>query len=327
MRGLARIALLVVLSVAAHACSEPYLLRAAYEEARILWRREPIVRVLQRDDLDLETHEKLLLVLAAREFAKNELGFEVGNSYGTLARVDGHAVVHVVTAAYRDRLEPYTWRYPIVGRVPYRGFFNPGNAEAYAAELEAMGLDTAVWPSAAFSTLGWFDDPLLSNMLESDAVELVTVVFHELTHAQVYVPSAAPFNESLANFAGHRAAIAFFCTGNEPADDARGRETPPPEAESLFHDPGPGSLYQAEGEGGGSSEGRRSHVGGALSRRTTEGAFRSESPCDAKADGWGYRVTGKCSALAFMVSLSNHCPGREKKPPRQCSDATGYSAF
>ena len=301
MRGRARIALLVLLSVAANACGEPYLLRAAYEEARILWRREPIVHVLEREDLDLETHEKLLLVLAARSFAKNELGFEVGNSYATLARVEGRAVAHVVTAAYRNRLELYTWRYPIVGRVPYRGFFNPGNAEAYAAELEAMGLDTAVWPSTAFSTLGWFDDPLLSNMLESDAVELVTVVFHELTHAQVYVPGAAQFNESLANFAGHRAAIAFFCAGKTPADDARERLTPHPEAESLFHDPESGSLCQTEGEGGEHSEGSLRHVGGTLLRRT-EGAFRSEPPWGAKSDGRGYRMTGSRAAERCVLA-------------------------
>jgi predicted aminopeptidase len=296
MRGLARITLLVLLSVAAHACGEPYLMRAAYEEARILWRREPIVHVLEREDLDPETHEKLLLVLAARAFAKDELGFEVGNSYTTLARVDGHAVAYVVTAAYRDRLEPYTWRYPIVGRVPYRGFFNPGNAEAYATELEARGLDTAVWPSTAFSTLGWFDDPLLSNMLESDSVELVTMVFHELTHAQVYVPSAAQFNESLANFAGHRAAIAFFCTGKAPVDDTRGEETPHPEAESLFHEPASGSLCQTGGEGGKCSEGHRRHVGGAPSRRTDRGAIRSRPPSGAKADGWSYRRSGSTGA-------------------------------
>lgn len=203
--------LAVLIGGALSACSGPYLLRAAYEEARILWRRQPIDRLLARGDLDPETREKLSLVLAARAFAHERLGFEVGDSYATISQVDGNAVVRVVTAAHRDRLEAYTWRYPIVGRVPYRGFFDPERADAYAASLEAKGLDTAVWPAVAFSTLGWLDDPLLSSMLEEDPVEVATVVFHELTHAQLYVPGKAGFNESFANFAGHRAAIDYFC--------------------------------------------------------------------------------------------------------------------
>jgi predicted aminopeptidase len=201
----------------ASGCAGPYVLRAAYEEARILLRREPIVSILAQPDLDPTTRAKLVLVLDARRFARERLGFAVGESYATVARVDGDAVAWVVTAAYRDRLEPYTWRFPIVGRVPYRGFFARPRAHGYAASLEKRGLDTAVWPTTAFSTLGWFADPVLSTMLAGDPVELVTVIFHELTHARLYVPHHAPFNESFANFVGHRAAIAFLCGEAIPA--------------------------------------------------------------------------------------------------------------
>jgi predicted aminopeptidase len=187
------------------------VLRAAYEEARLLLRREPIVSILARPDLDPTMRAKLVLVLDARRFARERLGFTVGESYATVARVDGDAVAWVVTAAYRDRLEPYTWSFPIVGRVPYRGFFARARADGYAASLENRGLDTAVWPTTAFSTLGWFADPVLSTMLAGDPVELVTVIFHELTHARLYVPDHARFNESFANFVGHRAAIVFLC--------------------------------------------------------------------------------------------------------------------
>ncbi len=204
-------ALAVAIALSASACGAPYLVRAAVAEARILWRREPIAQVLARGDVDGATREKLLLVLDARNFAAVHLGFRVGETFATLSRVDDEAVAYVVTAAYRDRLESFTWRFPIVGRVPYRGFFQRERAAAYAATLERDDLDTAVWPTAAFSTLGWFADPLLSNMLDDDPVGLVTVVFHELTHARLYLPSAAEFNESFANFVGHRAAIAYFC--------------------------------------------------------------------------------------------------------------------
>jgi predicted aminopeptidase len=210
-------------------CTTAYLVRAAYEGARILWRREPIARVLANGDVTSEVREKLRLVLAARAFARERLGYEIGESYATLARIDGNAVVHVVTAAHRDRLAPYEWRFPIVGRVPYRGYFDRRQAEEEAAALEGEGLDTAVWPSIAFSTLGWFDDPLPSNLLDEDPVELVTVVFHELTHAQIYVPSAAAFNESLASFAGHRAAIGFFCDDAGAAAAGAGGDPPAPD--------------------------------------------------------------------------------------------------
>jgi hypothetical protein len=259
MGTLVRIAAAALFLITTSGCGAPYLLRAAYEEARILWRRQPITDLLARDDVEPETREKLRLVLAVRSFARDTLGFKVGNSYATLSRVDADAVAYVVTAAHRDRLEPYTWRYPIVGRVPYRGFFEEGRAQAYATTLEAKGLDAAVWPSVAFSTLGWFADPLLSNMLDEHPVNLVTVVFHELVHAQVFVRGAAEFNESLANFAGHRAAIVFFCdparvvgqvetgkrqppVGGLPDDQVPGR--PADGARAHVGSPGHGSLAE-----------------------------------------------------------------------------------
>src|SRR5262249_12591676 len=106
------------------ACSPTYVLRAGYEEAKILWRREPLQRVPQRSDLDAETRGKLELALAVRAFARDALHLRVDHSYATFVRVDADALVHVVTAAYRLRLEPYTWWFPIVGRVPYKGFFS-----------------------------------------------------------------------------------------------------------------------------------------------------------------------------------------------------------
>jgi predicted aminopeptidase len=165
--------------------------------------------------------EKLETVLRARAFARQTLGFEIGESYATLAEVDADAVAYVVTAAHRDRLESYTWRYPIVGRMPYRGFFDRGRAEAYAGRLGRQDLDAMVWPTVAFSTLGWFADPVLSSMLADDVVGLATVVFHELTHVHLFVPGAAAFNESFANFVGHRAAIVFFCAPDQEGPAGR----------------------------------------------------------------------------------------------------------
>ncbi len=187
-----------------------YIARAAYEEGRVLWNRKPIDDVLARKDLAADTREKLETVLAVRKFADEKLGENVGGAYETIAPVDQNAVVYVVMAAPRDSLVPYTWWFPIVGSVPYRGYFDENDANAEAASLEAQGLDTMVRPSVAFSSLGFFDDPLLTNLLKLDRVELAGVLIHELFHRTYYLASDAMFDESAANYVGSAGAVAFF---------------------------------------------------------------------------------------------------------------------
>jgi predicted aminopeptidase len=187
-----------------------YIARAAYEEGRVLWNRKPIDDVLARKDLPADTREKLETVLAVRKFADEQLGENVGGAYETIAPVDKDAVVYVVMAAPRDSLVPYTWWFPIVGSVPYRGYFDENDAKAEAASLEAQGLDTMVRPSVAFSSLGFFSDPVLTNLLKLDRVELAGVLIHELFHRTYYLASDAMFDESAANYVGSAGAVAFF---------------------------------------------------------------------------------------------------------------------
>jgi predicted aminopeptidase len=191
-------------------CSPIYVLRAAYEEGKILWRREPITDYIQKPEITLDTQEKLKLVLAVREYARDVLGLNVGGSYSSYSYVDRPDLTHIVVAAPKTELRPYTWWFLIVGSVPYKGFFDRADAEAEAERLNAEDYDTNIRPSAAFSTLGWFDDPLLSHLLRYDKVVLSEIIFHELFHNTLYVNGASAFNESAANFIGHRAAIDFF---------------------------------------------------------------------------------------------------------------------
>ncbi len=214
--------LLVVLAVLTGGCGQPlYLARLGWTEAKILWRREPIREVIAEPGTDPALRERLELVLAARQFARDRLGFRVGASYDSYAAVGaGEATIHVVSAAHRDRLESYTWWYPIAGRVPYRGFFSDRSAQAEAKRLARRDLDVDVRPALAFSTLGWFADPLLSTTAQADAVPLVATVLHELFHQTLYIPGEPAFNESAATFAGQRGAIAFFCA-RDRSDAAR----------------------------------------------------------------------------------------------------------
>jgi predicted aminopeptidase len=204
------IVLCLFLSSFLSACSPFYVLRAAYEEGKILWRRELIAQFLEKADVNQDTQEKLKLVLAVRDYARDVLKMNAGGSYASYSYVDRPDLTFILTAAPKTELKPYTWWFLIVGRVPYKGYFSKADAEAAAANLQFEGYDTNIRPSAAFSTLGWFDDPLLSHLLRYDKVTLSEVVFHELFHNTLYVKGAGAFNESSANFIGHRAAIDFF---------------------------------------------------------------------------------------------------------------------
>jgi len=222
--GRARVLAIVLASLLApilvSGCYGEYITRSAYEEGRILWHRKPIDDALARSDLPKETRDKLQTVLAVRKFAAEQLGLNVGGAYRTYAPVDQGAIVHVLMAAPRDSLEPYTWWFPIVGSVPYRGYFEETEAKAQASELEAAGLDTMVRPAVAFSSLGFFDDPLLTNLLKLSRVELAGVLIHELFHRTYYMPSDAMFNESAATYVGGAGAVAFFAANEgESAPD------------------------------------------------------------------------------------------------------------
>ncbi len=195
-------------AVAGLGCRPLYVARLGIEHLRYIGRARPIEEVLA-ETADEERRAKLELVLAARTFAA-EQGLNVGGSYLKVSDTEGLATAYVVTAAYRDRLEPVVWRYPIIGRIPYRGYLDRRSAERYAAKLEAQGFDTHIVEAAGYSTLGWFDDPLPSGSLRLDEVELVTVVLHELVHQTVYVPGNISFNETLASAAAYRLAERFF---------------------------------------------------------------------------------------------------------------------
>jgi len=206
------LALLILSTLTLSACNAGYIARGAWEECRILWNRKPIASELDNATLTAETRAKLETVLAVRKFAQEQLGLNVGGAYESVSPVDRGAIVHVVMAAPRDSLKPYTWWFPIVGAVPYRGYFQESQALAEAESLEQDGYDTMIRPAVAFSSLGFFNDPLLSNLLQLDRVTLANVLIHELFHRTYFMPSDAMFNESAANYVGVAGALDFFST-------------------------------------------------------------------------------------------------------------------
>lgn len=199
--------LTAVLGVTPMGC---YISRAAYEEAKILARRKPITRLVLDDRTDPLTRAKLALVMEARQFAVDSLGLRAGESFTTFSQLDRDTLVLVLSAAYRDRLERRTWWFPVVGRFPYKGFFDFADARRNAETLRAEGFDVTLGASSAFSTLGWFNDPLLSTTIKTDSITLVNTVIHELLHNTFFAKGRVPFNESFATFVGGRGAEHFF---------------------------------------------------------------------------------------------------------------------
>lgn len=202
-----------------------YLVRAAVAEVRILARRQSIERLVDDANMTPEIRRKLALVLDARRFAQDSIGLLTKESFTTFSQLDRDTLVLVLSGAYRDKLVPKTWWFPIVGRVPYKGYFDFDGARAAARSLSDEGFDVYLRPSPAFSTLGWFNDPLLSTSLRADTLDLVNTVIHEVTHNTFYAPGQAVFNESFANFVGARGSAWFFRARGAPAaaDEADAR--------------------------------------------------------------------------------------------------------
>ncbi|MBP9837206.1 MAG: aminopeptidase [Proteobacteria bacterium] len=191
-----------------------YIARAGYEEAKILINRTPLNDLIDDEKTEVALKEKFKLVLEAREYA-NGIGLNAKGSFSDYSIVENEDLLWVINACPVDSLAPKTWWFPIVGRIPYRGYFDKQDAEKMEAELKSQNYDTFLRSSSAFSTLGWFDDPLLSTTVKHDHITLVDTVIHEILHNTIWVKNHVPFNESLANFVGAKGAIELYTAKND----------------------------------------------------------------------------------------------------------------
>jgi predicted aminopeptidase len=207
-----------------------YYLNQAKGQADIVLNSRPIEDVYADPGLSEARARKLDLVLAARRFAEEDLGLKPSRNYTTYFDLGRGAVTYVVSACRPDAFVPHLWWFPIVGSLPYKGYFSEEDAEAEAAALRADGWDVTVGESAAYSTLGWFTDPVFSSMLSMSDASLASTVIHELVHGTIYVPDHSDFNESLATFVGRQGALQLLAN-RHGRDSARVAE-----ARSRFED-------------------------------------------------------------------------------------------
>jgi predicted aminopeptidase len=174
-----------------------YYAQAISGQTSLLLQRQPIEKVLRRDDLTPDVRQKLRLTQVTREFASAS-GLQPGDAYTTFVETHRPYVVYNVFAAPEFSVEMKQFCFPVVGCTTYKGFFNKAAADQEAASLAAQGYDVYVGGVAAYSTLGWFSDPVLDSFLNRSDVQLASLIFHELAHRELYVADDTQFNESFA---------------------------------------------------------------------------------------------------------------------------------
>jgi len=185
-------------SSALSGCSLPYYWQAVGGQLRLLRQRTPIEEILQSADTNPKTRESLQQVLEIRRFATTELGLPDNGSYNTYVDLGRPYVVWNVVAAEEFSIEPMTWCFPFAGCVSYRGYFDEEAARRFSGRLEVDGLDTTVGGATAYSTLGYFADPVLNTMITSGPQSIAALLIHELAHQRFYLKDDSELNEAFA---------------------------------------------------------------------------------------------------------------------------------
>lgn len=216
-RLLSFFAILALLS-SATACRLSYVLHATAGQVRLLNNSIPVEEALKADSLGSEERARLRLVAQVKAFGESELGLKETENYQTVYLKSRQPPIYVVAASPKDRLVRKTWWFPILGRMPSLGFFDEKRARAEKERLVEKDLDVILGVADAYSTLGWFQDPVTLNLLEGSTVDLVETILHEMTHTTLYLKDESEFNEGLANLVGEVGAVQFLEKTLGPAD-------------------------------------------------------------------------------------------------------------
>ncbi len=199
----------IAVSVLLCACSPVYVAKAAAGHASLLWRSRSMAAALRDPSTPEDLKAKLKLVLEVREFAFKRMGLKPTRDFSIFTPVSS-AVTYVVSACPRTSLEAYQWWFPLVGKVPYKGYFRKADAVSEMRRFEGRGFDARVGGVSAYKTPLWFADPLPSNVLDYPPGELAGLLIHELTHGTVWFKDRVDFDEAVATFVGEEGAVDFL---------------------------------------------------------------------------------------------------------------------
>lgn len=179
-------------------------------QLKIIVEAKPVAEFINNPDFPDSLKSKLKLIQQARQFAIDSLGLRDTKNYSTMYDQKGEELMWVVIACEPFRLVEKRWDFPVVGSVPYKGFFDKEKAFAERETLQKEGWDVSIRNPGGWSTLGWFTDPILSGMLRRSDGDLASLIIHEMVHATLYVKDSSDFNENLASFIGDRGAEIFL---------------------------------------------------------------------------------------------------------------------
>jgi predicted aminopeptidase len=222
--------LFLLLSLALSGC---YATRMALHHNDLFNSRRPVAEVIADPSTSPKVKDRLELVREVLNFAKTE-GLHTEGAYRYFIATKDPVVSYLVQAAYADRLESVTWWFPVIGSVPYRGYFDAAERDAKAEELAAEGYDVHTSGAGAFSSLGWFEDPIFASMVDRADADLAALFLHELTHRTFWAPGSTQFNENLAEYVSIELTQRFLAArGDQKAID---RYNAKRADRRLFHD-------------------------------------------------------------------------------------------
>lgn len=202
--------LTLVLMLATSGCRIGYILHAAAGQFKLLAGAVPVEEALKESALPPDEQERLRLVARIKDFGETELGLKRTENYQTVYLKSRQCPIYTVAASPKDRLTRVTWWFPVVGDMPYLGFFDLESARKEKEKLLRKDLDVSLARADAYSTLGWFKDPVTLNLLEGTTLDLVETILHEMTHTTFYVKGQGEFNEGVAMLVGMVGARLFF---------------------------------------------------------------------------------------------------------------------
>jgi predicted aminopeptidase len=204
------IAITIILVIIGSGCRLSYLIHAGTGQFRMLYHSIKVEDALEGDSLSPEQKDRLCLVARIKDFGEKELGLKKTKNYQKIYMKSHHPPIYTVSAAPKDSLTRTTWWFPVIGDMPYLCFFNPESARAEKDSLLKKNFDVHMGIADAYSTLGWFKDPVTLNLIDGSTVDLVDTILHEMTHTTLYVKGQGEFNEGLAVLVGKVGALLFF---------------------------------------------------------------------------------------------------------------------
>ncbi|MDB9822320.1 aminopeptidase [Deltaproteobacteria bacterium] len=200
----------MVLALSCSGCRLSYIFHAASHQYRIIHDSVKVEDALNNDHLQSDHRTHIRLVAQIKDFGETELGLKKTQNYQTVYLNSHQPPIYTLSASPKDRLARTLWWFPVVGNMPYLGFFDLGSAKKESEILIKQGQDVSIGVAEAYSTLGWFKDPLTISLLERSTVELAETILHEMTHTTLYIKGQGEFNEGLANLVGKTGALSFM---------------------------------------------------------------------------------------------------------------------